>query len=555
MKKILLIMLFIFLTFPSWVTAKNSKISLYLSKHDSFRIAGFLMAKKLGLYKKEGLDVTMIYEADHEKRTRKVLNEEHSYAVGSFAIVQEIAKKKDLALIGSIFQQTPLVLVYTNSKPYKNLTDLKGTTIMVSSWEEKAFLKLLLKQEGIRLDAVNIVEGSHPEKDFIQGNISAYVSSKALIASQLKEQPNSYRLVEPKTLGVEIYDDLLVTSTQQLNRFPKQVEAFYKASIRGWNYAFSHMYKSAVEIVSWNPDMIIDPLGLVVQADALKPFAMQQGSFLGQIDFVKVQKMMRYFDMQDAAPNKVNQLLYNKGHLKSETIYSEKEQLWLRQQKPIRVCIDRGFMPIESFNEQDLAVGILTDIIDVMRQKMNIKFEPIPVSGFMEKLEGLRKNRCDMVVIHHEDDTIEEHIHTVAMLETPMVYITQGSEPFFSSFSKMRDKKIAVTKDDPAIKALNRRYPEIELIEVESAAVGLKGVSKGQYDTFIGLLSVSTYYINAQGLSNLKVAGHIDVTMPLRLLLSKNDQSLMMLLNKAVQTMTESEKQQVIQKWMQVDYK
>lgn len=56
----------------------------------------------------------------------------------------------------------------------------------------------------------------------------------------LEEKGIPYRLIDPRTYGIDFYGDVLFTSQNELNAHPERVAAFRKASMDGWRYAMAH---------------------------------------------------------------------------------------------------------------------------------------------------------------------------------------------------------------------------------------------------------------------------------------------------------------------------
>ncbi|MDP0971489.1 ABC transporter substrate-binding protein, partial [Klebsiella pneumoniae] len=57
-----------------------------------------------------------------------------------------------------------------------------------------------------------------------------------------------YNIISPVTYGIDFYSDILFTSQAEIDENPQRVEAFRRATLRGWRYAMD------------NPEQIIDLL-------------------------------------------------------------------------------------------------------------------------------------------------------------------------------------------------------------------------------------------------------------------------------------------------------
>ena len=65
---------------------------------------------------------------------------------------------------------------------------------------------------------------------------------------QLDTKGIKYNVWDPKNYGFDFYADILFTSKKELQEHPQRVEAFRKASLKGYKYAFSHI-EETVDVI------------------------------------------------------------------------------------------------------------------------------------------------------------------------------------------------------------------------------------------------------------------------------------------------------------------
>jgi len=77
----------------------------------------------------------------------------------------------------------------------------------------------------------------------------------------LGREDHDYRIINPRDYGVNFYKDVLMTSERLLSRKPDVVDAFPRASLRGWEYAMNHV-EETVQLIHarYAPDKNIDHL-------------------------------------------------------------------------------------------------------------------------------------------------------------------------------------------------------------------------------------------------------------------------------------------------------
>ena len=67
----------------------------------------------------------------------------------------------------------------------------------------------------------------------IDGKIDAYDAYVTNEPFLLEQKGIPYRIIDPRTYGIDFYGDVLFTSQAELQNNPERVEAFRKASMDG----------------------------------------------------------------------------------------------------------------------------------------------------------------------------------------------------------------------------------------------------------------------------------------------------------------------------------
>ena len=78
---------------------------------NQFEFAGYYVAKEKGFYKDVGLDVEIKEFKQDFYLTDTVLNGNTDFGVNSSSIIMDKANGKDIVLLGTVFQSSPLILL------------------------------------------------------------------------------------------------------------------------------------------------------------------------------------------------------------------------------------------------------------------------------------------------------------------------------------------------------------------------------------------------------------------------------------------------------------
>lgn len=239
MKKILFLLLII----TTLSQAQVRDISLVLPWKHQFQFAGYYVAKEMGFYEKVGLKVH-IKEYDLKRDNAKdVSNMKYDFGIGhSSIILDKINKYPNLKFLAVIHQSSPMTLISKKRSDIKTLEDIAGKTIMMSSDQANtASINAMLFSQDFKENSYEVVETSFNPVDLINGNADLMLSYSSNEPFVLEQKGIKYTIFDPKNYGYDFYSDILFTSSQMIDENPDVVKAFYKATLEGWLYAYSHI--------------------------------------------------------------------------------------------------------------------------------------------------------------------------------------------------------------------------------------------------------------------------------------------------------------------------
>ena len=233
---------------PAW---SLESVTLQLKWQHQFQFAGYYAAINQGYYREEGLDVTLREAQPYEDPVQHVLEGNAEFGVGNSELLLLHHLDQPVVVLAVIYQHSPLVLIVPRSSdntsnllPYQYIQSLQGKPVMMESSSSELLAYLAL--EGLTRKNLNLVDHTFDIQDMLSGNVaamSAYISDEPFL---LQNNNIDFQLFKPIKGGIDFYGDNLFTTQEQLDSYPKRVQAFREASLKGWMYAMAH------------PDEIID---------------------------------------------------------------------------------------------------------------------------------------------------------------------------------------------------------------------------------------------------------------------------------------------------------
>lgn len=239
----------------------EEQVSVGLRWMHQFQFAGYYAAVDQGFYAQENLNVTLFEGSPNNNTIDRVLNNELDFGVANGELVLERLKGKQVVALSAIFQNSPSVLLTLASSGISNAADLKGKSIMTLDGNIGPEFLSMLSKSGVDVDEVNLIQSSFDLQDLIKGNIDAFNAYLPNEPFVLQKSGIDYHALNPQQLGIDFYSDFLFTSQRLIETKPKVVEAFRRATLKGWRYALANPERMIHSIKNkWGSDKSLNEL-------------------------------------------------------------------------------------------------------------------------------------------------------------------------------------------------------------------------------------------------------------------------------------------------------
>lgn len=234
------------------------KVVLQLPWTHQFEFAGFYAAKEKGFYAHEGLDVEIRSGGVGKSSLEEVLGNKADFGVASSEIVLARTSGQPVVAMGVIFQHSASGILTLDDSGIYTPQDIIGKRIEIGDLFTDAETHAMLQSEGVTSRHYEHVPSTFSIQKLVQKDVSA---ASAYITNQpfyLEQQGTPYHLILPRNYGIDFYGSTLFTRENLIKDNPELAAAFYRATLRGWRYAFDR------------PDELID---IILQQYSNFPFA------------------------------------------------------------------------------------------------------------------------------------------------------------------------------------------------------------------------------------------------------------------------------------------
>jgi NitT/TauT family transport system substrate-binding protein len=221
---------------------------------------GFYQALATGLYKREGLDVTIRMGGPQVNIMQLMAAGQTDCVMGyDVQTIKGWEQGIEAVTVAAAFQKDPQVLI-GHPGVVNKMEDLKGKTILISSAANTTYWPWLKNKYGLADSQVRPytfnIQPFIADKNVVQ---QGYLSSEPFaIEKEAKFKPNVFLLSDH---GWPPYSTTIVCMAKTVREKPKAVAAFVKASMEGWkSYLKGDPSPANALIKKDNPNMTDDKI-------------------------------------------------------------------------------------------------------------------------------------------------------------------------------------------------------------------------------------------------------------------------------------------------------
>ena len=199
--------------------------------------------------------------------------------------------------------------------------------------------------------------------------------------------------------------------------------------------------------------------------------------------------------------------------------------------------------------------GIGVDYWNFIKKKLGLKSTCKIAKNFDEVLSSIKNKKADLNFATGKTKDREKYaLFSKPYSSFPIVIATRNDVGFISNMNFLKDKIITVGENYTATKLLKKYYPNLHLVETKDIKSALQMVSDGKAYAAIDILPVIAYSINKYSFANLKIAGKTPWRFDVRVMVRKDLEELIPMINRAIDAMPKKQKKMIYKKWVQVRY-
>ena len=429
----------------SLLAQKLTPVSLQLLWKYQFQFAGYIIAKEKGFYQDEGLDVKLREFEVGKLPMDEVARGGADFGIGGAEVLlKTLNKDYQFVHLFALCQASPLILQTVEGNGITKLSDIKGKKLLIYDYEDIASLTSMYHSVGVkRSDLKLVMAKTYGLEEIVNGSadmVEGYSTITPYMIQKMGYKPITFH---PKDYGFDFYGDILFANDSFIKKNPTITAKFYKASLKGWEYAFTNIEETIKLIEAKYNTQKLEHDALTFEANEYKKLAFFPNVPFGNINPLKLEKIANSYRLLGVTKNTQTDFktfIYSTENEK-DGLFNLSEKEFIKNNPIVRIGIRTDLKPISFINETGLHSGILNDILQFISQKSGIHFIYVDLKK-EDLLTQLASQKVDMILSQEE-------------IDTPNILFTK---PFFS-LRNIDDIKNLV--DDSAVKNLDSKNSDM----------------------------------------------------------------------------------------------
>jgi len=231
---------------------------------------------------------------------------------------------------------------------------------------------------------------------------------------------------------------------------------------------------------------------------------------------------------------------------------SAEERAWLTDHPHIRVALSPDYQPISFVDEHGQPGGMVADYLQHVQDELGLEFQWVVPRPKQSQSNDPKVKGVDMVSVFADTPERREHwLFTEPFLEFPLYVIVRDGHAAMRDLRALKGKPVAVVAGYAAQELVVSRYPGARLEQVPDTRSGLQRLAFGAYEAFVSDLPTASWWLNREGLSDLRIAGDAGLKYRLGMAVRGDWPQFHGILAKALAKIDPAERQTIYNRWVQ----
>lgn len=235
-------------------------------------------------------------------------------------------------------------------------------------------------------------------------------------------------------------------------------------------------------------------------------------------------------------------------------LLNQEEAEWLRSlSEPIIVGTEANYRPYAYLNDDKAFEGVAADYLRLLEERLEIGFVVHEYETFADMLDAAKKRHIDIIPFIVASEERGAYLNfTQPVFEARDRILVRSETRGTLQIDDLAGLRVGVIEGYVAEAEVREEYPDLQLVLLPNEPTALRELSLGMLDALIIDIGVASYYIQQDGISNLRVAGEFG-EVGLQTFATRNDWPILnSILGKGLASISAEEHEIIRLRWISI---
>lgn len=235
---------------------------------------------------------------------------------------------------------------------------------------------------------------------------------------------------------------------------------------------------------------------------------------------------------------------------------SASETQLLKTLPTLRVGYEADRFPYTFSNEQGKLDGLASEYLDVLKERLGLRVELVPISNWTRLQHTVSAGEVDMIIAGSANDfDVDDMLFSQPYDYFPEVIVTRMKGPPVAGPADLNGLQVAARSESGLISRLAALIRDGKIVPVGSNEAGLAMLADGRVDAFVGTLPAIDPLIRNRYPAELRVAGPAGLDREMAIGVTPDYADLLPLLDRTLAEISTRDKQAIRGRWLTAEYR
>jgi diguanylate cyclase (GGDEF)-like protein len=466
-----------------------------------------------------------------------------------------MAKKEPITIVSPIFQHSPSVIFTLKSSGIDSPYKLNDKKLLFYKKDTDGFGILAMLDNMQTTPNIKRVKEKYNYDSLIDHKFDAYAGYLTNEPFYFIEKGIDINIINPANYGVDLYGDMLFTSTKEATNHPKRVEKLKEATIKGWYYALQNK-DEIVKLIKEKYTKNKSIKHLTYEADAMDDIIKQKTIPIGTLDKGRIRYTVELYQKHGLIKNGIDISEYIFEPFNKNITITKEEKEWIKNNPVVKLASLKYQKPLLFLDEEGHTSGMIQDYFSIFGKAIGIDIIASIKNDKddLHETAKLHKNYGISAALKDFENDKEYLVTNPYMSTNYVIFSKKINKEKYKSLKDLEGKRVAIIKEHRVMKDY---FSQIPNIKITFASDVIDQLNKLQYDEVDAVVGYNTYHgVISENLFTDIAASFVDKKeFHVGVGVNKEHKILHGLLNKAIATLSEEEKSSIISKWIDITTK